>query len=101
MVHQDNTTESWTYDTFSRVTTHADELTRQSLYSYSDYAGKPGATEKLTMRHVVGSQLAESTDPDDLFTDLYFTSLGLLQREVVRRRDYNGTVQTSFGTVYA
>ena len=101
VTHPDLTTEEWDYDSYSRVTSYTDELLRQTLYSYVDYSGKPGATEKATIRQVVGTQGSESTDTDDLFMDLYFTSLGLLQREVVRRRDYNGTVQNSFVTEYA
>ena len=96
----DGSFEVWSFDSFSRVTSYTDELTRQTLYTYTDHAGKPGATQKATIRQVVGTQDSEAADLDDLFTDIYFTSTGLLQRDVVRRRDYNGVTLNSYATVY-
>jgi RHS repeat-associated protein len=102
VTHPDLTTQEWDYDSYSRVTSYTDELDGLVVYDWhpSDQYS-PGAAKQVTIRQVVDTQGTESTDPDDLFTDIYLTSVGLLQREVVRRRDYNGTQQYSFVTEYA
>jgi YD repeat-containing protein len=97
----DGTSEHWTFDTVenhSRLLTYTDPLGRETIYTYTEFAG--GAEETMTVRQVVGLDDTGSSETDDLVTTYEYDTRGLLIETREKRVDYDGMSMADIVTMF-
>jgi len=95
------TTQTSTYDQYSRPTSIKDALGRTTELTYTDYT--PAAAHVVETRVIVGYDDTSSAgisagEADDLVTLTYFALNGLVTKVVEKRSDYDGAVLADLET---
>jgi YD repeat-containing protein len=97
----DGTSEHWTFDTVenhSRPLSYTDPLGRETIYTYTEFAG--GAEETMTVRQVVGQNDLSSSETDDLVTTYEYDAMGQLVEVREKRVDFDGTSLDDVVTIF-